>query len=305
MQLYERKVNVIVGGSQFDMPGFKIDFEVVFDAEGGTNSATVSIYNLKKSTMNSINKGDAIRINAGYNGRVHTIFQGVVSDLMIEYADVDVVLSILAVDEPESESGTFNRYFIKTFNKKIYASEIIQSLADGFGVAIGTMNLRADKYYASGRTVEGTFSEVLSELANECESTYNIDAGVIYINPLRHTNDAYNIFKEQTVVILNKSTGLLGTPSMRQEDTTEELDMDALETVNIRSILAKAEYDVFSLLNNELRADKMVNISSNTANGDYLILDGKHICNDGGFQTYIHVEAFEESQEDIPTTVSN
>ncbi len=305
MQLFDRKAEVIIGEKQFNLPGFKIDFEVEFDAEGGTNSASVALYNLKETTRNSISKGDSIRINAGYGDRIHTIFQGVVSELTIVFSDVDVVLGVVAVDEPEDQSGTFNRYFIQTYEKKIKASAIIQDLASSFGVAIGSINLRTDKLYSSGRTVEGTFSEVLAEISSECESIYNIDSGVIYINPLRHTSDAYEIFQEQTVVVLKKSTGLIGTPSMRQEDTADGLNMDELERLNIREILSRAEYDVFSLLNSELRADKMVHIQSKTANGDYLILDGKHICNDSDFRTYIHVEAFEQSQEEIPTVVGD
>ena len=240
-----RKIQVDVAGRGFEYPGLNIEFRVDFDLDEEADTAEIDIYNLSEDSRNRIKKGEPVSLSAGYQQDMGTVFLGVIEDVLTERRQADVVTTIEAIDA--SEDWMHNKYSA-SYKDGIKASAVLRDLLDKTGLEIGELDLPDDKTYTNGKAVSGRIKESVGQVARDCGARLHVVNGAVFI-----TSKEY---KQDVGLLLNKDTGLIGSP--------QRVDTD------------DAEWEVTCLFDHRLRAGAGIRIESNTANGDYAIVSGEH-----------------------------
>ena len=302
MDFYNRQVTLIVEDMAFTLEKFDIEFNVMFSADSNDNMSEISIYNLSKTTINKIQFGDRVRLSAGYSDKEVNIFQGFIKELDIEYGDVDHTLHLSCDDDIEMFDNKYEgRKSVRAFKRGITAEEVINTLIDEYGFAIGNMRLKNNKVYKRGFIVSGSVLEQLKYIAEECESELTVTNGVIDIMPNRYSEEAYLVeLNTRIIYSLDPQTGLIASPKLRKAESSEATNQEELDQANMQDKLSKEQYDVFSLLNPNYKANDRILLNSKVIEGQFVIVEGKHICNETDFITQLVVEHYESPLEDAP-----
>lgn len=87
-------IETSTGYLKFDMNDLEIRFEVPFDDDSKPNTSTLQIYNLTKTTINRIKKGQNITLNAGYKDDYGVIVEGKITRIVSAYEGVDKITTI-------------------------------------------------------------------------------------------------------------------------------------------------------------------------------------------------------------------
>lgn len=259
-RFWMRKAQLLIAGMSIDNPPFRVDFRVDFDNKPEPNTAEIKVYNMSQDTLTRIRKNMPIILNAGYESSMGTIFAGDTLRVRTEWEGVNKITKITAGDGMfawiESEVS-------KTFKSGIKASQVIRDIVAGFGLEIGEIVLAHDVTYHNGKVVHGKLQQVLQEIVDDCQSKLTIINGVVIIRPPAAGT--------QTGFLLNKETGLIGSPAYIDSDD--------------------ADFSLECLLNHRITADSLIRIESRTANGNFRVVKGSHRGNDQGWVTQMEVVA--------------
>lgn len=261
-KFWKREVEVKVAGRSVKSPPFDVDFIVNFDTDPEPNEGEVTIYNLTRDTVNRIVKDSSIIISAGYSGDTGTVFAGVVDYKEGYWDGPDRILKLEIGDATDKwAKATIN----KSYKAGSKASQIIPDALGLFGLEIGSFKLPNDVVYASGCTLSGSLQAEVRKIVTDCGAKFHISNGAIFING---PDDG-----KKTGFLLRHDTGLVGSPERIQGDEAE------------------ADYKVKSLLNYRIHADTLLQIQSETANGWFRVVSGRHKCNESDFYTEMEVVA--------------
>ncbi|SFP19040.1 phage protein [Salibacterium halotolerans] len=261
---FMRKTELIVKDRKFHSDDFAVFFDVPFSDEEEAEVVEIEIYNLSESTLNNMSKGDAVILNAGYEGDVGAILLGVLQKKNTEWDGTDKLTTLKCTDA--SEAWT-KQTISKSYKKGIRGSYILQDLANELGVEIGAISLPNDKVYARGRSVSGSITYVMQKVAIDCGATVRVTRGKVFIRDPR--------YGDETSFLLSPEHGLVGTPERFEEESEDG------ETVK--------GWNVTCLLNHRLAEGLHVRVASSTANGRYRIRKGTHKATDSDFVTEMEV----------------
>ena len=173
---------------------------------GANCSASIEIYNLNKSTRDSIfydwlhiNELRKVELSAGYyNGKFATIYRGVIRSCRPKKVGVDVIMEI------EAESGLFvlDNEISMAFDGGEDSGEIISTLVDKTKtLQDGAQNIE-EKLFPRTVSLLGPAALLLKTYTNE--KGFVDDEHYLVLEP----NDAV----EGSVRVIDDSTGLLGVP---------------------------------------------------------------------------------------------
>lgn len=262
MRFWKRAATLQIGSNRYDMANLFFTFEVPFEDSEELGSATIKAYNLSPATRSGIKKGQVVILNAGYEGDVGTIFTGKVSRVSSKKEGTEWITTITASEALEEWlSSEVN----KTYAAGSKASTIVNDLLNIFGLEIGTMELAVDKEYPRGKVCKGKVKNLVTEIVTlDCKSRFLIRNGVITINdPSKGVNMGYN---------LSPSTGLL-----RATEETEDTPVTTNQTtIDDGGEAQETTYKRSCLLNYHIGPADIVQITSNSLNGKFLILSGMH-----------------------------
>jgi hypothetical protein len=261
VKLWKREIELIVGGKRITSPPLDIDFEIRFDTDEEPNDGRISIYNLSRDTMNRIKVGEAIVVNAGYQGDVGTIFAGAVDRKFGMWRATDHITEIEVGDTLVEWSRV---RVSKSYQAGIKASAVVRDVLKSLGLEIGALSLPTDVTYSRGRSVNGPVRTVLSELARDCGAKLHIFNGAVFLND--------PAAGQRTGFVLRHDTGLVESPER----------VEGIEGV---------DYKVISLLNHRIKPDTILKIESRTATGLFRVVSGYHIGSDSDFFTEMEVVA--------------
>ena len=248
-----RQANVIVGGKRFDSDALDMEFDIPFDDDEEPDIATVRIYNLSDNSINTITKAQRFIVNAGYQGDVGTIFMGTLQNAVTRWLGIDKVTEFTVGDGAQEWLTT---EVSESYAENIRASAILRDLTGRFGLELGRLQLVNDLVYPKGRCIDAMLKDAITQIVLECESTFKISRGKIFIMP-------YN----QGLVtgfVLNSDTGLIGSP-----EPFERKEMG--ETIK--------GFKIKMLLNHRITVDSILQVQSRTANGTYRVHKGRHTSN--------------------------
>lgn len=267
MTLFDRKVELIVGGNRFVYPDFDIYFQITYDTDSEPDTGEIIIFNLSDQTTKEIKKGQPVILNAGYGDDVGTIFAGTINKVDGGWDQVDRLLTLQVGDSTEAWMTTTVN---KAYKPGIKSSQVIKDILKEFGLEIGTFKLAKDVTYPNGRSISGSIESVLRQIVTQdCSSRFYVQGGAVIIHPPGEGN--------RIAFVLNADTGLIETPQ-RTEKEDESGKGEAAEG-----------YNVYSLLNHRIRASSVVKIESRTASGFYRVEKAIFIGNEMDFYTQMEV----------------
>lgn len=244
--MFNRKAELIINNRLFSLDDFDIDFTVDFDSDVEPKVQSITVYNLSRDSANSIQKGDNVILNAGYEDNKGSIVVGNIAYYETRKGITDTEFIIYVV----SNLDRWSRLTIsKTYRAGTRVSVIIQDILSQFGIEIGEFSLVNDFSYKNSRTVSGILKNVLEELVKEAGSRLYISDNVLFITkPFTGTVTGF---------LLSPETGLISSP--------EKIEVEEQEG-----------YKVEMLLNHRISVNSVIKIESDVVSGNFIVIKGTH-----------------------------
>ena len=238
-ELFNRDLSMKVGGATIEMqttdpvagvlqskinPILKVSFTIERTSDRDPNRATVDIYNLNEANRRTLQEGSKLaeasdaydwplEINAGYVGSKSLLFSG-----DIDYANSvrnrsTWVTSIEAGDGSKKfRSARLN----KSFGPGTPLLAVLSSAADAMGIGLGnsvahfSAPLRRISVFRKGVTLNGRVSKILDKYVTSAGFQWSIQDRQLQVLSLTETT-------LETVVILDKHSGLVGSPEISED----------------------------------------------------------------------------------------
>ena len=249
MALFRRRIEVIIEDINrlYTYPELEIKFEGEFNEDPEPNIFEVSIYNLSKDSIQSINVGQKILLNAGYSDNIGSISGGFITKVETDTSKVDVETIITFQD---AGSRWLDARLSRTFSGPVTAEYILREALSDIGFSIGTIQLNNNITYQTGKTVRGSAVSVIKQIASETGTPVNISNGRV------------DLMAEgtglETGFILNSNTGLIGSP-----ETIDDKD-------------SRSEYKLQMLMNHNIRPRSVFFVESRTFTGFAYVVRGTY-----------------------------
>lgn len=261
-----RQIEVKAGGKIFESIGdnaLDIEFEIPFSDKNEPDVSTISIYNLSEDSINSIEKQGNVSVSAGYRDmhNVAEVLSGQIESIKTEWKSLDKVTTITISDGAKAWRKT---ELNKTYQNNTKASAIMNDLCNALGYPISELKPKKDITYPLGKTIKGSASNSLIQLAKDTESKMFINKGRIVIRP---EEIGYN-----SGILLNAETGLLDTPTLNENNTGDQVD----SAESGKEEPPQKSWTVKCLLNPQIETDMIINIESRSINGAFRVKSGKH-----------------------------
>ena len=265
-----QQVEVLAGQKKFTNEGedaLEIEFDIPFSNNKEPDIAEITIYNLSDSSIEQIKKDGYITVNAGYKqlGNIANIFTGKIEEVATEWLYVDKVTKIKATDGGDAWRKVKVN---KTYQRNTKASDIMRDLAKAMGYEITKIEPKEDITYKLGKTITSYASTSLDQLAKDTKSKLFINKNRITIDDEDKGNN--------TGVLLNENSGLIGTPTMVKDETGDKNGSRDYEANKKENDKERKAWRVTSLLNPMFETDTIIKVESRTINGEYRIVRGVH-----------------------------
>lgn len=248
--LYDRIAKVIIGttetqGLVFD-ERFRIAFTISKTSTSNPTVSSISIYNLSdtdrkkienipKENISRTDKGEKpfiIVLFAGYkegNG-YELLYQGNIVTVNTEYTPPNYITKITC------SSGLLpltNATLQLSYNAGINTNSIISQIADALKTDISKASdyLDTNKSFANGYNYSGLAKNALDEITKEAGLKWSIENGKLLITKINKPT-------LETVVAINKDSGLIGIPSkISNQQTGSTTDQGDYTGWNFKSLL--------------------------------------------------------------------
>lgn len=275
-----RNADIQIGNQRYSMDsGLYFSFKVPFKDSEELESVSFTVYNLNQDTRNRIKKGDAVTLNAGYEGDVGCLFIGTVNEAESYKKSTEWVTEITAT--------TALKEWLETDINKTYmagtdAESIGRDLLHIFGVEVGILEPVKNVAYPRGKVCRGKVKDVMKRIfVEECGCRMLIRNYQVIINdPAKPIN---------TGILLSPETGLLEDSgdsdatmitTAAEEGKTREARAEQGKTVHLKC-----------LLNHRIGAGDLVTVQSMKRSGVYQVVGGEHSGSpDGEWITQLEVK---------------
>lgn len=246
MSFYMREIEVMLEDKTIRHPNIDIEFEVNFSDDSEGNTGYIDLYNLSPQTINQIEEGSQIVLSAGYRGNVGQLLPAVAESVYTRPDGVDKKTEIIIGDHTDA---WLNMSINRTWAAGKSAETIARDIIDILPFDLGEFNPAKNVTYENGKTFTETCKTALEELAIDTATKLHVARGQIFFRPLQKG--------AEEVILLNSSTGLIGSPERGEKD-------------------GQVIYDVKCLLNYKIWADEVIRIESDVITGEFRVIDGRH-----------------------------
>lgn len=253
-RLFKREKQLIIG--EKIMPDLEIDFNVTFNADDVAPINDVTVYNASPSTLGYIQNNMEIKLNAGYSGNLGSVIVGTIASFKNNQNGIDSELKILVNTDI---NAIFNRTVAKTYAPGTNAQQIIEDLLRAINIETGTIFVNNNKVYESGKSVNGTYKNIINEIVKETASYMFVRNNILYI--------VDGVYELDTGYLLKPETGMIGSP--------EEIEIDG----------AKG-YKFTMCLNPMMTTGSVFRVESKNVNGLWRVQDGTH--SGSSFETVVN-----------------
>lgn len=236
------------------MPELDTDFNITFNADDEQPVDDVTITNLTPETINGMAIGQTLILNAGYNDNLGNILVGKIQDIKTSSGAVDRSLKLTVTPDI---AVILTAKVSKSYAPGTSASYIVKDVLSGVDIELGTIKLNSDIGYVYGKVISGTVDAVLKQLVKETGSFLFVRCNILYI--------VDSIYEIDTGILLNSSTGLIGSPETVEEN-------------------GSARYKITSLLNPMLTVGSVFRLESKYLSGLFRVEHGTHA---GDFTTVV------------------
>lgn len=209
----------LVGPNGIQAPSpLRIQFDIDKNAVGSSNKSKITVYNFSLQTRQSIKKGWVLRLQAGYNGLVETIFFGNVpagAGVKSKRDGPDIVTELECGD---GENAIAYATLDKSYPSGTTLAQIITDLGSAMGATVnGQPGVGAGVIagipaivFNNGRHVRGSVRDSLETLLTPYNLRWNVHNGNLNILPRGASNG-------QTAILVSRATGMIGVPSYNND----------------------------------------------------------------------------------------
>lgn len=279
-----RDVEILAGQKKFESLGdnrLTIEFDIPFSNKKEPDVSEVKVYNLSEDTISDIRRDGYIYVNAGYKelGNKANILTGEIEDINTMWQGLDKITTIKISDGAKTwRKATLN----KTYKEGTKASFIMRDLCNILAYEIVAIEPVEDLEYKLGKTITGSASASLTQLAKDTKSK-------LFVNKNRVVIRAEEVGYD-TGFVLNAGSGLIGSPTQNKDESGDKADdVDTKKNKKTKEETKKS-WQVKCLLNPRIETDSVIKVESKVLNGIYRVVSGKHSCNQQGFFTEVQVE---------------
>jgi hypothetical protein len=214
---YQRKINILLSnrvGDEIDLGQLRVVFSIKKTDAQTPNSAEIQIYNLNETTSRRIqSEFSKITIQAGYNSNYGVIFSGNIKQVKYGRINgVDSFVDISAGDGDKAYNYAIINATITSGAKQSDQVGVALKSMKGNGINVGFIDDLGSQALPRGKVLYGMARDYLRQSTQSTDTTWSIQDGRVQI--VKRSG----ILPSQAVV-LNESSGLIGTP----EQTTDGL----------------------------------------------------------------------------------
>lgn len=267
--LWMRKFEFSAGGVLIQEP-LTVKFSIPFSDSSDVNTNTIKVYNLRDSTIKSIQINTLALLQAGYESDYGNIFNGYLKSLGTVWEGVDKVTSFVCADAP---SAYLKEKFKKTYGKGTKASVIVKDIAAFAGLKIGDIKLPVDFVYRSGKTLNGTPHKLLTAIAKDCKAKMHITKNALY---MRDKNVGTNL-----ALVISQETGLIDKPEVIENEVNEG-----------KKKTTRKGYKLKMLLNPRIDTDVIIQLTSKAVTGIFRVEKGEHKGDTSGNEWFTECEVY-------------
>lgn len=240
----------------------------------------ITIKGLSQTTASKIKLKDNVVLSAGFDSDIGEIAEGFIIDKVYNKNELKIICSELDIK--------FNDIVSVSYEPGTLASEIIKDLARKINFFVKQLDLEVDVAYENGESVTGHGLKEIQEIVKDCESKINIKNNLLYIYS--------DVSIKGNKYVLDFNSGLLEQPKLneelrekieikptKKEKETKETTKKSTKKTTKKSKEAKEEkkdteeknkfdYEVVGLLIHYLKKGDIIQVESDTFNGDLKII---------------------------------
>lgn len=293
----------VVGGDGIDLSELHIQFSIHQSDFESPNHAEIKIYNLNRNTLKQLQawgENALVHLEAGYvqNNTLETIFHGTISQLRIgREGNTDTFVDLLCMDGDllyNDNSGWMSDTVAAGSTQKQTMDKIAQNLNAGKQQALLTIAQQPDpsvgKYWASaslrGKVLWGMPRNLIRNIAQAVGHRWSIQNGRVQLVAVQG-------YLPGEAIVLNPSTGLIGTPMQ----TDNGITLRSLLNPKIRiSGLIKLDSSLINqtVVNSMTTYDRwagLVNVAPLAPDSTYCVLVAEHHGDNRGHEWYTDITA--------------
>lgn len=196
----------------------RIQFDIDKNGCGSSNKSKISVYNFSLQSRQTIKKGWVLRLQAGYNGLVETIFFGNIPAGPGVKSKRDGPDIITEMECGDGENAIAYAVLDKSYPAGTTLAQIITDLGSAMGATVnGQPGVGAGVIagipaivFNNGRHVRGSVRDSLDEILKPYNLKWNVHNGNLNILPRTATNG-------QSAILVNQNTGMIGVPSFNND----------------------------------------------------------------------------------------
>lgn len=260
---FRRGALVVVGDR--DSTALRTTFEVRATNKGEPNAATIKVYNPAPKTAAGWlqERRPDVRLDAGYNGELATIFLGRARTVDQYREGNDSIVEIRAGDGEEEIRSAFTS---KAVAPDTRGDELLRLLAADLGVAPGNLNdacarLRArnlGSLFSQGGVMFGATARQMDRVCASYGLAWSIQNGALQLVEIGQPKSGKPVFE------LSAASGLLGSPRVERVQ------------FNAKAGKHTGETDFDCLLNPLLVPNAVVVLKSLFVSGNYRLVQVQH-----------------------------
>ena len=240
----------------------------------------ITIKGLSQTTASKIKLKDNVVLSAGFDSDIGEIAEGFIIDKVYNKNELKIICSELDIK--------FNDIVSVSYEPGTLASEIIKDLARKINFFVKQLDLEVDVAYENGESVTGHGLKEIQEIVKDCESKINIKSNLLYIYS--------DVSIKGNKYVLDFNSGLLEQPKLneelrekieikptKKEKETKETTKKSTKKTTKKSKEVKEEkkdteeknkfdYEVVGLLIHYLKKGDIIQVESDTFNGDLKII---------------------------------
>ncbi|MCK5133231.1 MAG: hypothetical protein KAR40_13900 [Candidatus Sabulitectum sp.] len=258
MRIFKRIIRIVVGqedGTALAIEKLFMEIEVKKFLSGKPNEGFGRIYNLSETSENQIReKGIRIRIFAGYDGQPVLLHDGDIR--RVDRDGFGKLNRITTINIGGNVAKLSSAFFNKSYSGQVAVKQIVADAVPSFGIDAINIDQIPDNAFLYDYSFTGKTGDLLDEILNPIDVQWFENDNFI--------NFSLKGSALESVVVLSKNTGLIGSPSVTE-----------------KGIKFK------SALNGRITVTNRVKIESQAATGVYKVGDIAHTGDNraGKFET--------------------
>lgn len=183
--------------------GLRVTFDIEKTSDPNPNKAKIEVYNLSAQSRQIFQKGFQIRVDAGYQNNIETLYIGDIVKVTSKRTDTSIVTTFECGD---SERQLINAHFDRSYGAGTTNVAVLQDLANALGVSVGSVLGLPKVVYNTGISFTGSVKRAIERLTKGLGLEFSVQNGVLQIIPQTAHNG-------EEAIILSQDSGLIGVPS--------------------------------------------------------------------------------------------